>query len=532
MTSSRTLLMVLAVILSTGLALRAYQLNLQIVTGDEWHALHKVIADDAAGIASSFGAADHSIPITLYFETLSNTIGLSHVAFYLPFVLTGMLVVGVIPALCSRYTGWPLALLLAGFLALSPYFIAYSRFARPYMPAMLLSFVAIYCFYRWQEAQRTRFAVAYAVAAGLTGFFLVAYLPFVLAPFLIFGLVALHDKNRLTAIGRLFATGLLTAVVLAALIGQPLFEDFGAIETKLNAAQIGAEVLLDAIQVLYGGAGLPLTSIMLLLATLGLVAALRHKQYFLLYLCLLGLIQTTSVLLVAPKGGDNAIIVARYILPAVIPLILLACYCLLAVSKHIGFMHRTYGAVVPAALLLTLTLMGALSKLYYSPNSAFVLNMFAWFMFGDSASEQLLKRSSAFYQRLGSEPKGSIFLVEAPFVYNLDHYFLYQKQHGQRIAAGQTVGLCGSHVAGVIPQEFPIRPWNYYQLTDVDGMRQDGVDFVVLHKQAADEVNYAAGNTAAIDMETCIAQYRSKLGLAYFEDEDLVVFSLTNNTRR
>ena len=60
-----------------GAALRAYQLPGQILVDDEWHALHKAIHSSYAEILTSFGAADHAIPITLYYKLATDTVGLS-----------------------------------------------------------------------------------------------------------------------------------------------------------------------------------------------------------------------------------------------------------------------------------------------------------------------------------------------------------------------------------------------------------------------------------------------------------------------
>ena len=58
------LLWLLAVI--AGTALRLYQLHDQVLVDDEWHALHALLAGGPLDVLLSFGASDHSIPLTLY----------------------------------------------------------------------------------------------------------------------------------------------------------------------------------------------------------------------------------------------------------------------------------------------------------------------------------------------------------------------------------------------------------------------------------------------------------------------------------
>lgn len=51
--------------------LRLQQLSIQWLMDDEWHALHKLLSGAGyADIASSFGSADYSIPLTLLYRLL------------------------------------------------------------------------------------------------------------------------------------------------------------------------------------------------------------------------------------------------------------------------------------------------------------------------------------------------------------------------------------------------------------------------------------------------------------------------------
>lgn len=68
-TAAWTLMLALAII--AGAWLRWYQLGIQVLLDDEWHAVHKVLNSDAAGIATTFGFADHSILLTLYYRLLA-----------------------------------------------------------------------------------------------------------------------------------------------------------------------------------------------------------------------------------------------------------------------------------------------------------------------------------------------------------------------------------------------------------------------------------------------------------------------------
>src|SRR5512138_2104278 len=62
-------LLLLAAFLA-GTALRVWQLDIQILIDDEWHAIHKLLHSSPLDIATHLGYADYSIPLTLYFQQL------------------------------------------------------------------------------------------------------------------------------------------------------------------------------------------------------------------------------------------------------------------------------------------------------------------------------------------------------------------------------------------------------------------------------------------------------------------------------
>ena len=115
-----------------GAFLRFFQLGEQYITGDEWHALHAAMNSSYWTIASSFGIADHSIPVALYFKWMLENITLTQMTIQLPFVLTGVASIVVVPILIRHYIGISVTNIVALLLAFSPILIIFSRFARPY----------------------------------------------------------------------------------------------------------------------------------------------------------------------------------------------------------------------------------------------------------------------------------------------------------------------------------------------------------------------------------------------------------------
>ena len=82
-----------------GIYLRFTQLRTQIVIDDEWHAIHKVIESGVTSIATSFGLADYSIPLTLYYLFLSTHGGLTEWAMHVPPLIAGIALLVLAPAL-------------------------------------------------------------------------------------------------------------------------------------------------------------------------------------------------------------------------------------------------------------------------------------------------------------------------------------------------------------------------------------------------------------------------------------------------
>ena len=89
------LLWLLAVL--AGAALRLYQIRDQVLVDDEWHALHALLAGGPLDVLLSFGASDHSIPLTLYDVLLERTVGLSELGMRLPSLVAGIAALVVDP---------------------------------------------------------------------------------------------------------------------------------------------------------------------------------------------------------------------------------------------------------------------------------------------------------------------------------------------------------------------------------------------------------------------------------------------------
>ena len=244
------LLWLLAVL--AGAALRLHAITDQVLVDDEWHALHALLAGGPRDVLLSFGASDHSIPLTLYDILLERTVGLSELGMRLPSLVAGIAALVVVPALLRDVAGPRASVTLAWLLAIAPLHVFYSRYARPYEAAMLASFVALVGLYRTTHEDRRWLWRAALAGALLAPWLLPVVLPLVATPLALVALRALGGRRdprpaRTTLAG--------VALVLAGwlvLLGAPLLADAGALGAKVGRGSLELATLLGASELLLG----------------------------------------------------------------------------------------------------------------------------------------------------------------------------------------------------------------------------------------------------------------------------------------
>ena len=131
-----------------GAYLRLWQMGQQIVVGDEVHALKSASSGTVRTILAEKGLPDVSIPMALWDYLLIQTVGLSEWGFRFPVLLAGVLTLVILSVFAWRRISPLTGVLVAWLAALSPQLVMFSRFARPYMPIMLLSLLTVVF---WQQ---------------------------------------------------------------------------------------------------------------------------------------------------------------------------------------------------------------------------------------------------------------------------------------------------------------------------------------------------------------------------------------------
>jgi hypothetical protein len=181
-------------LLAAAVYLRFWRLPSQVVGGDEYHGIQAAF-EPLRTILTRFQEADNCIPLSAFFRILIRTVGLSDPGLKALPLLAGLLTV-VVCALFLRRSAGPKASAIGMFLAAtSPLLIYYSRYARPYMIVVFLSFIAIRALFSWLEEKKTSSAWLYVLSAVLAVYFSLPALPGVVAPIL--WLMGLHLLRRL-----------------------------------------------------------------------------------------------------------------------------------------------------------------------------------------------------------------------------------------------------------------------------------------------------------------------------------------------
>jgi hypothetical protein len=505
-----------------GAALRMDQLSSQILFGDEWHAIHAAANAGYFKIISCFGAADRSIPITLYYKILTDTIGLSEIGIRTPFFVAGTLTVLILPIMIRPVVGRNTSIIFAWLLALSPTLIFYSRFARPYALTTFFSFVSCLLFFRWWENNNKKDAIWYAILTIAAGYALLISLPFVLGPFLFFLILSIAGKrkNAVCSLLRLAGLGVVTIVPLLILLTPPLYGDFSAISTKAGQATFHLSELAVAFRLLTGMDQVEMVVIIALLFGFGTIRMLVDLPVFTLFFLTLSLLQLSTIFLVQPIGIDSPHILTRYLLQ-VLP------FLLLAVSKGIHALvsivptgHKKWAGVsIPIAFYAAFFWGGPIPAVSYQPNNGMSLMLLVHALVGNEYPK-ILKRIPDFYRRLGAQPRGSMTIVEIPFAWQASHLLLYQEVHGQKVIMGVTEEWENS-----LGQSLSFK--TTVPVEDLPALRAMGVDFLVFHKHLQDEVNITLpSDPSKFQNEKKI---QALLGGPIYEDRDILVFSVSKS---
>ncbi len=471
------ILLALAVVV--GAWLRWYQLGTQVLVDDEWHAVHKVLHSDAWGIARTFGFADHSIPLTLYYRSLALHGGLTEWVMHLPMLIAGVTLLVLAGLSLRRQITPTVGATWVTLLAISPLLVYQSKTARPYALTSLLTFIAIVAFRKWWQKDGPQWppAVGYVVATFLAGWLHPITLPFTLLPFGYYGVRAILGAQRTPALLRLSLLGVATAVPLAAALAPPLMNDWVRFSAKAGSDAVTPESAIAAAQ---------------------------------------------------PQWIHHPGVLARYVLPALPFLLLFLAEGAVACLEPLGRpAWRAFIVVVAAGFLWWA---GPMPDYFYRPNQ-FMGHLRFQYDYDPAHNPYVLEIPHDpvpdFYRQLAQRPPHTLTLIEAPWRLesNFNPHPWYQEIHRQYVKIGLTTPVCGVRDFGEYPAT--VRAFRFSQfahLSEILAGKSYGADYLVMHlgawKTPPDaEVEWP-------DVQACLPAIEAKLGTPVYRDAQIVVFAL------
>jgi hypothetical protein len=485
-------------VLAAGTLLRCWNLDDQVLGGDELHAVRAALAQPLPALLTTYQLADSCIPLTALDRLLLNHgLALDEWRLRLPVLASGLVALLALPALAHRRLPRPAGPpLFRALLALSPLLILYSRIARSYMPATLLGFAAAMAFDRWwapdeasagggdgggRAASAGRgsggagWAIAYVALAALAVWFHLGTAPIVAAPLLYAagelavgwfagrgrldsGAVPAGDAEAASAATGAAGSGrrrwppqplaALAAVALGlaaccALFLVPAWPSLVRLMAAKRLPQaVPAAAWMTVLQLQAGArAGQRLAALLFWAAALyGAGALLRRRPRFGGYLLALVVAQLLGILLLSPLGLARPQVLDRYLLPA-LPVVLLWAACGLAHGwwprqGRLGSAGQRLGA---AGLVLAWLAAGPFADAGFRSSS---------FMHHNDMVAFALPRSTVPpggpprpYLALGGPPGTAVVELPWPPVWDFGRsFYVYQQVHGLRVLVAAPAG--------------------------------------------------------------------------------------------
>jgi hypothetical protein len=518
--------------------LRLWHLPGQLLIDDEWHAIHKLMRSDYAGIFLSFGQADYSIPLTLLFKSLAETIGLHEWQMRLLPMAFGLATVVVVPLLLKPWLKPDETALLAALIAISPLLVHFSRYVRPYAMILLLGFVALIMLWQWWHHEGRGRAVAFFVSALLAAWLhplTTLYTGAALTWFAVAGAVYWYRGGGVRPLARVLLLGGLTTAACSALILPPLLADPGAIAVKSGKHSIELHTLTDTWKMALGVRSHWLSAILALPVAVGVRALWQRDRLFLGYWLVITLAAGLVIQLLGPEWIRNALVLVRYTVLSVPFVLALFAIGLLemvrAGVRAVGMAQKATGAAI-VALAAGLYAAGPLPATYSGVNQ--FTNSVRYqieYDFDNSIFTELMGPLEVpeFYREIAAAP-GQWRVVEAAWHFETHHTPIsqYQLVHQRPIRIGMISGLCTDWTWGELRpgDEFDISLNGFVFLEDLLEQRDSINRFVVFPLD-----NPFEWSRALPELGGCVEAFRDRFGDPWHESEDFVVFRIPGKGR-
>ena len=424
----------IAAALVAGAALRNAWLGLQLLAGDELHALNAALEWPVSQIVSTwtYHGADYGVPMAALFRVAFDLgLTLGEFELRLPALLLGTLSIAVMPWMLRQRLGASATIVFAWLLASSPLLVIYSRMVRSYAPAVLFAFIAVVCFERWWSQRRRTAAAGYAICAALALWCNLSVAPFVAAPVAYAVLrLALGDASLRERRGELLAVA--GAALLCAAL--PLLPALGSLAVLREVHGEGSvpslETWLEVVR-MHSGSTFWLISFAVLAALArGVWLSWLRERPWLLYLAALALLHVIGLFVLGPDQLDNPIVINRYLL-VLLPfgLALVAR----GAAEPIARVPKPAQAAAIVAIGLGLFATGPFATREFVHTSFSTASTFAYF--ARDGNSIVFEDMPVFY-RERAEAEDLQPVLEYPWSNLATHAFdAYQKHHAQPVYA-------------------------------------------------------------------------------------------------
>jgi len=526
----------LFLIFLAGASIRLFRIGDQVVIDDEWHALNAVQYHDFGWIFTHFGDSNHSILLSLLYELQYQLTGLNELLLRWPMLLAGCAVLLVFPYMLRHWLNRRERLVLAALLAISPFLIYYSRFARPYSILVLLESGALLMAWHWWNSQQLKHAIGWVLLATVSAWFSAPALIVVTAPFVWFGLLTAQkgvQTGNWAGLARLTAIGVVMLALLAVFLGPALTTQLDALTTKAGQHLIDLDTLPWALSLASGSGRVWVFAPMGLLSLLGLRLLFQRDKAFAGYLLVTGL---SAVLVLIVTGAAFALhgnVFLRYLVGLLPFYLAYAAMGLVHASNQL--IHRTglplaMGTASLVAAIVVLVVTGPVPD-WPLKNNQFTAHQNYHFHYNPerniySEAMDSWYQAEPFYEEIAAtHTEGEAVIVEAPWY--LESYAnplnRQQEVHRQRVVIGFVNGVCAGPLFGELTAgQAGMRFRNFVYLQELlDGSRT--ADYLVLRRRGMPEF----ARVIEMDFDQCEQAVRTRFGEPWRETESALVFRIT-----
>jgi hypothetical protein len=511
-----------------GAWLRLHGLDVQVVQDDEWHAIHKLMTASYGEIARSFGVADHSIPLTLFYKAMAETAGLDEVNMRIVQAICGIALIAVGGWLAFRATAnAATAALFAFLLAGAPFLVLYSRFARPYAITTLLSVLVLAALWRWRSTRSARLAAAICLMASLAAWLhpLAALYPMAALLFILLDDLQ-SSRWRIPAARSTILLGVVAGLAIAAPLIPPILGDLQSLSAKAGDSRPTPYTLSRVISLFAGGLPDAVTVLVAAIAAWGAAIRIRQGSRVDRYLLFTVLAPLLAVIVLRGSWTHQGHTLARYVLPAQVAFLFWVAAGAMDIAGRLA-LGRTVAAQGLAAAIL------AAGYLALNPAIHQVRTLGPWYGHLYHHFDYVPEDNRAlryydnwrvpdFYRKLGTMPEGSVTIIEAPFdfaaPYNPDAF--YAQFHHQRELQGFVHDLCmPGRFYGEVPKDPRFRFRSFVYLDDRDAVKRSGARYLVLQRDLRNGEPFK-------EADRCLEALRQRYGEPIEADPRVAVFDL------